>query len=39
MCEMLLQKEFSYMFYLYMILSMLWIMDGRGVTTRPEEKD
>lgn len=39
MCEMLLQKEFSYMVYLYMILSVLWIMDGRGVTTRPEEKD
>lgn len=29
----------SYMVYLCMILSVLWIMDGRGVTTRPEEKD
>lgn len=37
MCVMLLQKS-SYMVYLYMPLSVLWMTDSRRATTRPEKR-
>lgn len=37
MCVMLLQKS-SYMVYLYMTLSVLWMTDSRRATTRPEKR-
>lgn len=38
MCHTLIEKQFSHMVYLYMILTVLWTTDSRGATTKPEKR-